>query len=424
MRGLPRLSGAVISSSRRCWRRPWAAPRRRRSGRPTRCMRSACALASWPLRDGAGPARASAAVDVAGLRDGRLRGGRAGRDHRGGAVGDDRGDGRRRGAGARSLAGEPGAGAARWSGWPRSARCRCWRSCRSARGVAARAPGGALAGVQPGRPGGAARLCLDGDDAARRRAVRVPAAGRRRAGDGHDADRHGARRADGRGPAAGVAPPSGHRRPHGPRQPAAPALAPGGGDRRERGRGRAAADRPRRLQGAQRHARPRGRRRGADADRAAAARRRCSPGDTLARLGGDEFAVVLVPGDEASASRRLAAAARGAGALVRGRRDPRAHRRVDRHRAVPRARRRRDRAAAARRRRDVRGQAHAHRARGLPARARPSLAPAPGAAGRAARRARRTGSWSCTTSRRRRSRRARCAASRRWCGGRIRGAGC
>ena len=55
---------------------------------------------------------------------------------------------------------------------------------------------------------------------------------------------------------------------------------------------RAAPDRPRPLQGGQRHARPRSRRHAAARRRrpAAGALRR---GDTLARLGGDEFAVLL-----------------------------------------------------------------------------------------------------------------------------------
>ena len=53
----------------------------------------------------------------------------------------------------------------------------------------------------------------------------VAAGGRRRPGDGHDADRDGAGRADGRRSAEGVAPPGGHRRPHRARQPAPPARA-------------------------------------------------------------------------------------------------------------------------------------------------------------------------------------------------------
>ena len=57
--------------------------------------------------------------------------------------------------------------------------------------------------------------------------------------------------------------------------------------------------------------------------------------DTLARLGGDEFAVILQPGDEATGQHRGPAAARGARAVVRGRRHPRPHRRQHRHRALP-----------------------------------------------------------------------------------------
>ena len=68
--------------------------------------------------------------------------------------------------------------------------------------LAARARGRRPPGVQPGRAGGDPRLRGDGADAARRRAVRQPPAGRRHAGDGHRADRNGARRADDRRPPA------------------------------------------------------------------------------------------------------------------------------------------------------------------------------------------------------------------------------
>ena len=56
---------------------------------------------------------------------------------------------------------------------------------------------------------------------------------------------------------------------------------------------RPAADRPRPLQGGQRHARARPRRPPAARRRRPACAPRCARGDTLARLGGDEFAVLL-----------------------------------------------------------------------------------------------------------------------------------
>ena len=118
---------------------------------------------------------------------------------------------------------------------------------------------------------------------------------------GHRPDRHGARRADDRRPPARQRAPGRHRRPDRPRQPPPSAVTARRRDRGQRRRGRAAADRPRRLQGAQRHARPLAPATRCCARSARAWRRRCGPGDTLARLGGDEFAVVLDPGDEAIA---------------------------------------------------------------------------------------------------------------------------
>ena len=141
---------------------------------------------------------------------------------------------------------------------------------------------------------------------------------------------------------------------------------------REHGDGaRAAARRPRRLQGAQRHARPPRRRPGPAPDRAAARARCCASDDTLARLGGDEFAVVLVPGDETTAS---AAGLRLRAALEQSFEVGGIRVHIDASVGIalfPDHARDAARPAPARRRRDVRGQAHAHRARGLPARARP-----------------------------------------------------
>ena len=59
--------------------------------------------------------------------------------------------------------------------------------------------------------------------------------------------------------------------------------------------GRAAAARPRPLQGGQRHPRPPRRRPAAARGRPRGSRGACAPSDTLARLGGDEFAVLLPP---------------------------------------------------------------------------------------------------------------------------------
>ena len=194
-------------------------------------------------------------------------------------------------------------------------------------------------------------------------------------------------------------------------------------DLRHRPRGRAAADRPRRLQGAQRHARSPRRRPGPAPDRPAAA-----GGAAAGRHAGAarrrRVRGRARPGRRGVGQRRRPAAARGARAHVRRRRDPRAHRRQHRHRAVPGARARRARPAPARRRRDVRGQAHPHRPRGLPARARPPQ-PAPArAARRAARRARRRPADPPLPAEGRDRDRRRCAASRRSCAGRIRAAGC
>ena len=123
-------------------------------------------------------------------------------------------------------------------------------------------------------------------------------------------------------------------------------------------RGRAAVRRPRRLQGRQRLARPRGRRRAAAADRACAcAAVRAT--DLLARQGGDEFLILL---DRTSPTTRAwrrggRQAGRGgaAGAVLDRRRGVR-DRLLDRHRDLPARRARRRHAAAPRRRRDVRGQ--------------------------------------------------------------------
>ena len=77
----------------------------------------ACALGfAGALGDGARAARQAAADDVAGLRHGRVRGGRALGHDRGGVGGDAGRERRRRRAGPRPLAGERGARRARWWG--------------------------------------------------------------------------------------------------------------------------------------------------------------------------------------------------------------------------------------------------------------------------------------------------------------------
>ena len=147
---------------------------------------------------------------------------------------------------------------------------------------------------------------------------------------------------------------------------------------------------------------------------------------TLARLGGDEFAVVLAArrrGDAPAPPACGCAPRSSARSRVGG---IRVH--IDASVGIalfPEHADGRARAAAARRRRDVRGQAHAHRPRGLPARARPPQPPAGSSCSGELRDGAATpASSSCTTSRRRRSRPARCAASRRSCAGRTRGAAC
>ena len=192
-----------------------------------------------------------------------------------------------------------------------------------------------------------------------------------------------------------------------------------------RRRVRAAADRPRRLQGAQRHARPPRRRRGAAPDRPAAGATLLRADDTLARLGGDEFAVVLAPGRRGAAS---AAGLRLRAALERSF-DGRRHRActstpASASRCSPSTR---SDALGLLQRADV-AMYEAKRTRTghevyAPARDRHSRAAAR-AARRAARRAGGRRSSSCTTSPRRRSRPARCTASRRWCAGSTRSAGC
>ena len=114
-------------------------------------------------------------------------------------------------------------------------------------------------GVQPGGAGGDPRLRVGLARAVDRRPVRGARQRRRGAGGHHGAGRDGAGGPHGRRPPAREPPPGHHGRPHGPRQPAPSARPPGGRDRRGVGgrrRARAAARRPRRLQGAQRHARP------------------------------------------------------------------------------------------------------------------------------------------------------------------------
>ena len=108
----------------------------------------------------------------------------------------------------------------------------------------------------------------------------------------------------------------------------------------------------------------------------------------VARLGGDEFALLLPGAGLASATELVAARRHRAADAVRDRRARGRHGRVDRRRAVPGGRRRRRGAAAARRRRDVPGQGGAHGLSGLRRLARPPLARAAGADGRAAARAR------------------------------------
>ena len=108
----------------------------------------------------------------------------------------------------------------------------------------------------------------------------------------------------------------------------------------------------------------------------------------VARLGGDEFALLLPGAGLAAASELGAPARRDAADAVRDRRPRGRDGRQRRRRAVPGQRRRRRLAAAARRRRDVPGQGGAHGLSGLRPDARPPLARAAGADGRAAARAR------------------------------------
>ena len=116
-------------------------------------------------------------------------------------------------------------------------------------------------------------------------------------------------------------------------------------------------------------------------------RARCASDDTLGRLGGDEFALVLAPGDETTASAAGLRLRRRSSGRSRSATSRSTSTRASASRCSPNTRATR-RPPPARRRRDVRGQADAHRARGLPALARPPQPRAARARGRAARRAR------------------------------------
>ena len=184
------------------------------------------------------------------------------------------------------------------------------------------------------------RLRGDRGRRARLRPDRAPEPGRRRPRRARAADRHGAHGAAAArdGHAGGLAQALAHRRPHRAGQPARV-------HRRGRARGRrraavrAAHDRPRPVQGAQRHARPPRRRRAAAQRRPAAERhhaprrRRRPPRRRRVR--------------RAHQGRRhrdgrggRGPPARGARARLRARRDLAARRREHRHRHLPRARRR------------------------------------------------------------------------------------
>ena len=231
-----------------------------------------------------------------------------------------------------ALAGLAALGAGR--GLAASPRRSSWRG-----GVAAREP-------RPSPGPSSARSCSRrsssfatiGAHPADGRAVHGARRRRRRARDRHRADRHGPGRADRRRAAAREPPQArtddltglGNRRHLVDRLHAAVDSCADGGRRAG-----AAARRPRRLQGAQRHARPPRRRRGAAPDRpapeGAAARGRHARPARRRRVRGRPDA-----GRRGDGERRRAAPALGAGAVVRGRRHPRPHRRQRRHRDLPR----------------------------------------------------------------------------------------
>ena len=432
--GEPRVRGAAVLRRRSrvaaalLRRRAGRARRRRvrrRSGVPRRGRAASASRACWRWcsSGSAGRCRCPGWTAVMGA----LRRGRAGRHHRRGAARDAGGDRRRGGARARPLAGQRSRWPARSSGWPRWASCRCSPASpfvAAAAGCASPSAGPAT-GVQPGRARRDPGLRRDGAHAARRRPVRQPPAGRRHAGDGHRPDRDGAGRADDRRPPARDRPPGRHRRPD--RASATAATCSTGWPRRSSDNDGEVALLLIDLDGFKELNDTLGHSAGDEVLRQIGPRLQeaLRPGDTLARLGGDEFAVVLDPGDEAQRQRRPACGCArrwSARSRVGG---IRVH--IDASIGIalfPDHARRRARPAPARRRRDVRGQAHAHRPRGLPARARPPLAPPARAAGRAARRARgrRAGPALPAEGRDRDGRR--CAASRRSCAGRTRAAAC
>ena len=203
------------------------------------------------------------------------------------------------------------------------------------------------------------------------------------------------------------APPPGHaRHAHRVAQPHEPVPADGPRDRqraRVRRARRPAADRPRPLQGGQRHARARSRRHAAARGRRAAGRRAAPRRHAgAARRRRVRRAAARSPRPRLRRGARPAPADGARAAVRRPRRDG-AARGQHRHRAVPGPRHRRHDAPPARRRGDVRGQAGAGAHPPLRRRAGPVLPGAARAARRAARRARRAASSSCTTSRRSRS---------------------
>ena len=130
-----------------------------------------------------------------------------------------------------------------------------------------------------------------------------------------------------------------HRAPRRADRPAQPADVPRDDDGR-RGAHRAAArrrrprHRPRSFQGGQRYARPRDRRRAAQAGGASACKEACRQGDDMiARLGGDEFAVLTGAAAPRAGRRRGRRPHRQAdGDAVRRRRQQRRDRRQRRHR--------------------------------------------------------------------------------------------